>query len=167
MAKRKSAKGPVEKRPAKKRPVKKELVKKGPVKFDVEINGVSIVVWAARLSLYFLLQGGIILLSYAYYGFGTDPNSFALGFRLDPIHAAVHFVWGAVGSFIGFYAPRYSTYFLLAFAVFYTIMAVLGTFTVYHLGMHLDAHVNMFHWFLVPFAWAFGLFGLWQERGSG
>lgn len=152
MAKRKSAKGPV---------------KKGPVKFDVEINGVSIVVWAARLSLYFLLQGGIILLSYAYYGFDTDASSFALGFRLDPIHAAVHFVWGLVGSVIGFYAPRYSTYFLLAFAVFYTIMAILGTFTTYHFGMHLDWRVNMFHWFLVPFAWAFGLFGLWQERGSG
>jgi hypothetical protein len=157
MAKRKSAKGRVKKRP----------VKKGPVKFDVEINGVSIVVWAARLSLYFLVQGGIILLSYAYYGFNTDPSSFALGFRLDPIHAAVHFVWGLVGSFIGFYAPRYSTYFLLAFAVFYTIMAILGTFTTYHFGMHLDSRVNMFHWFLVPFAWAFGLFGLWQERGSG
>ena len=140
---------------------------KRPVKFDVEINGVSIVVWAARLSLYFLVQGGIILLCYAYYGFDTDPSSFALGFRLDPLHAAVHFVWGLVGSFIGFYAPRYSTYFLLAFAVFYTILAILGTFTTYHFGMHLDSRVNMFHWCLVPFAWAVGLIGLWQERGSG
>jgi hypothetical protein len=153
MAKRKSAKRPIK--------------FKGPVKFDVEINGISIVVWAARLSLYFLVQGGIILLCYAYYGFDTDPNSFALGFRLDPLHAAVHFVWGLVGSFIGFYAPRYSTYFLLAFAVFYTILAILGTFTTYHFGMHLDSRVNMFHWFLVPFAWAVGLIGLWQERGSG
>jgi hypothetical protein len=62
-----------------------------------------LVVWATRLSLYFLAQGGILLLSYAYYGFDTDPHSFALGFRLDPIHAAVHFVWGLVGTYIGFY----------------------------------------------------------------
>ncbi len=44
------------------------------------------VVWAARCSLYLLAQGGILLLSYAYFGFGKDPNSFAIGFRLDPIH---------------------------------------------------------------------------------
>ena len=131
---------------------------------EVEINDVPLVVWTARLSLYFLVQGGIILLSYAYYGFGTDPSSFALGFRLDPIHAAVHFVWGLVGSFIGFYRPRYATYFILAFAVFYTVMAVLGTFTPYHFGMRLDDRVNMFHWSLLPFAWGIGLYGLWQER---
>src|SRR6266540_7496223 len=77
-----------------------------------------LVVWAARLSLYFLAQGGILLLSYAYYGFKTDPHNFALGFRLDPIHAAVHFVWGLVGTYIGFYRPRYATAFVLAFAVF-------------------------------------------------
>jgi uncharacterized protein DUF4383 len=123
-----------------------------------------LVVWAARLSLYFLAQGGILLLSYAYYGFKTDPHSFALGFRLDPIHAAVHFVWGLVGTYIGFFRPRYATAFMLSFAVFYTVMAVLGTFTPYHLGMTLDDRVNLFHWFLVPPAWAIGLYGLWRER---
>jgi hypothetical protein len=131
---------------------------------EVEVNGVSLVVWACRLSLYFLVQGAIILLSYAYYGFDTDPNSFALGFRLDPIHATVHLLWGVVGSIIGFFLPRYSTYFLLAFAAFYTVMAILGTFTSYHFGMHLDARVNLFHWSLLPFAWGIGLYGLWQER---
>jgi hypothetical protein len=123
-----------------------------------------LVVWAARLSLYFLAQGGILLLSYAYYGFKTDPHSFALGFRLDPIHATVHFVWGLVGTYIGFFRPRYATPFVLSFAAFYTVMAVLGTFTPYHLGMMLNDQVNLFHWFLVPPAWAIGLYGLWRER---
>ena len=36
-------------------------------------------------------------------------------------------------------------------------MAVLGTFTPYHFGMMLDYRVNLFHWFLVPPAWAIGL----------
>jgi hypothetical protein len=84
-----------------------------------------LVVWAARCSVYFLAQGGILLLSYAYFGFGKDPNSFAIGFRLDPILATVHFVWGLAGTFIGFYRPRYSTAFALAFAAFYTLLAAL------------------------------------------
>ena len=129
-----------------------------------EAEATPLVVWAARLSLYFLAQGGILLLSYAYYGFNTDPHSFPLGFKLDPIHAAVHFVWGLVGSYSGFFQPRYATAFVLAFAVFYTVMAVLGTFTPYHFGMMLDERVNLFHWFLVPPAWAIGLYGLWRQR---
>ena len=85
-----------------------------------------LVVWASRLAVYFLAQGGILLLSYAYYGFKTDPHSFPLGFRRDPIHAGVHFVWGLVGTYLGFFQPRYATAFVLAFAAFYTVMAVLG-----------------------------------------
>jgi hypothetical protein len=147
---------------AAKHPVRKPLPKPGGV--DVEVNDVPLVVWAARLSLYFLVQGGLLLLAYAYYGFGTDPYSFPLGFRLDPLHAGVHFVWGLVGSTIGFFVPRYATLFVLAFAAFYTVIAVLGTFTPYHLGMRLDDKVNLFHWFLVPPAWAVGLYGLWHDR---
>jgi hypothetical protein len=133
---------------------------------DIEVNDIPLVVWAARLSLYFLLQGGVLLLAYAYYGFGTNPDRFALGFRLDPIHAAVHFVWGLVGSFIGFFAPRLATAFVLAFGAFYTVLAVLGTFTPFHLGMRLDPNVNLFHWLLVPFAWAIGLYGLYHNGKS-
>jgi len=46
-----------------------------------EMPSTPLVVWAARLSAYFLAQGGIMLLAYAIYGFGTDPNSFARGSR--------------------------------------------------------------------------------------
>ena len=124
------------------------------------------VVWAARCSLYFLAQGGILLLSYAYFGFGKDPNSFAIGFRLDPILAAVHFVWGLAGTFIGFYRPRYATAFVLAFAAFYTVLAALGSFTHYHLGMKLDANVNFFHWCVAVLAWAIGLYALRHRQSA-
>jgi hypothetical protein len=124
-----------------------------------------LVVWAARLSVYFLAQGALVLLAYAYFGFATDPNSFALGFRIDPILAAVNLLWGLVGTYIGFFRPRYAVPFVLAFAAFYTLLAVLGTFTQYHLGMMLNGRVNLFHWLVVPPAWAIGLYALWRRRG--
>ena len=80
-------------------------------------------VWAARLSVYFLAQGALVLLAYAYYGFGTDPDSFALGFRIDPILAALNLAWGLAGTYIGFFRPRYAIVFVLAFAAFYTALA--------------------------------------------
>ena len=125
---------------------------------------VPLVVWAARLSVYFLLQGALLLLAYAYYGFATDPQSFPPGQRLDPRHAAVHLLWGIAGTYVGFIRPRLATPFMLAFAAFYTLFAILGTFTNQHLGMHLDTSVNLFHWSLVFPAWAIGLYGLWRER---
>jgi hypothetical protein len=123
-----------------------------------------VVVWAARCSIYFLAQGGILLLSYAYYGFGKNPHSFPIGFRLDPTLAAVHFLWGLAGSFIGFYRPRYATAFVLAFAAFYTVLAALGSFTPYRLGMKLDPNVNFFHWCVAVLAWPIGLYALWHRK---
>jgi magnesium-transporting ATPase (P-type) len=123
-----------------------------------------IVVWLARLSVYFLAQGALVLLAYAYYGFGTDPESFALGFRIDPILAAVNLVWGLVGTYIGFFRPRHATCFVLAVAAFYTALAVLGSFTATHLGMMLNERVNRFHWVIVTVAWAVGLYALWHDR---
>jgi hypothetical protein len=122
------------------------------------------VVWLARLGVYFLAQGALALLAYAYYGFGSDPNSFALGFRIDPILAAINLVWGLIGTYIGFFNPRYATVFVLACAAFYTALAVLGTFTSQHLGMLLNDRVNLFHWLIVIPAWAIGLYALWRAR---
>jgi hypothetical protein len=31
----------------------------------------------------------------------------------------------------------------------------------------LDYRVNLFHWFLLPLAWAIGFYGLWRERHPG
>ena len=125
---------------------------------------VPLVVWAARLTVYFLLQGGLLLVAYAFYGFGTNPESFPIGLQLDPIYASVHFAWGLLGTYVGFFRPSLATTFILAFAAFYTVLAVLGTFTSYHFGMHLGPSVNLFHWLLVPWAWLIGLSGLWRDR---
>jgi hypothetical protein len=123
-----------------------------------------LVVWAARLSVYFLAQGALVLLAYAYYGFDSDPESFALGFRIDPILAAVNLGWGLAGTYIGFFRPRYALPFVLAFAAFYTGLAVLGSFTTTHLGMMLNERVNLFHWLVVLSAWAVGLYALRRKR---
>ena len=91
-------------------------------------------------------------------------RQFALGFRIDPILAALNLAWGLAGTYIGFFRPRYAIVFVLAFAAFYTVLAVLGSFTPHHLGMLLNDRVNMFHWAIVPVAWAIGLYALWQRR---
>jgi hypothetical protein len=122
------------------------------------------VVWLARLSVYFLAQGALVLLAYAYYGFDSDPESFALGFRIDPILAAVNLGWGLVGTYLGFFRPRYALPFVLAFAAFYTGLAVLGSFTTTHLGMMLNERVNRFHWLVVIAAWVVALNTLWRKR---
>jgi hypothetical protein len=118
------------------------------------------VVWAARLSVYLLAQGALVLLAYAYYGFDSDPESFALGFRIAPLLAAVNLLWGAAGTYIGFFQPRYALLFVLASAAFYTALACLGSFTPYDLGMKLDDRENLFHWLIALAAWAIGLYAL-------
>jgi hypothetical protein len=123
-----------------------------------------LVVWAARLSVYFLAQGALVLLAYAYYGFDSDPESFALGFRIDPVLATVNLVWGAIGTFIGFFRPRYSLVFIVAFAAFYVALALLGSFTTEHFGMLLNERVNRFHWVVGLAAWAIGLYAIWRKR---
>jgi hypothetical protein len=122
------------------------------------------VVWAARLSVYLLAQGALVLLAYAYYGFGSDPESFALGFRIAPLLAAINLLWGAAGTYIGFFQPRYALPFVLAFAAFFTALAVLGSFTSYHLGMNLNDRTNLFHWLIALIAWAVGLSTLGRRR---
>ena len=123
-----------------------------------------LVVWAARLSVYFLAQGALVLLAYAYYGFDSDPESFALGFRIDPTLAALNLVWGATGTFIGFFRPRYSLIYVLAFAAFYTGLASLGSFSDAHLGMLLNERINRFHWVVALLAWVIGLAAFRRKR---
>ena len=125
------------------------------------------VVWAARLSVYLLAQGALVLLAYAYYGFDSDPESFALGFRIDPLLAAVNLLWGAAGTFIGFFRPRYALPFVLAAAAFYLALAALGSFTPYHFGMKLNDRVNLFHWLIALPTGAIGLTALWRRSGRG
>jgi hypothetical protein len=122
------------------------------------------VVWAARFSAYFLALGGIMLISYAVYGFDADPHSFPPGFRLNPLQAGVDFVWGLVGTLIGFFRPRFAVAYVLAFAFFYTLVAGLGTFAGSALGMELGAPAKLFYWIVVAIAWSAGLYGWWRKR---
>ncbi len=123
-----------------------------------------LVVWAARLCVYFLAQGALVLLAYTYYGFDSDPESFALGFRIDPLLAALNLLWGAAGTYIGFFRPRYALPFVLACAAFYLALAGLGLFTPYHLGMRLGGRVALFHWLIALPALAIALYALWRKR---
>jgi hypothetical protein len=123
-----------------------------------------LVVWAARCSAYFLALGGIMLLSFAYYGFDTDPQSFPPGFRLNPLQAGVNFIWGLAGTLIGFFRPRFATAFVLAFAAFYTLVAGLGTFAGSALGMELGTPAKVYYWVVVAGAWAVGLNALRKKR---
>ena len=122
------------------------------------------VVWAARFTAYFLALGGIMLVSYAYYGFDRDPQSFPPGFRLNPLQAGVNFIWGLVGTLIGFFRPRYAIVFMLAFAAFYTLVASLGTFAGSVLGMELGTPAKVFFWVVVAASWVVGIRGLLQRR---
>jgi len=138
-----------------------------PAPTDEELDqtpALPLVVWAARCSAYFLALGGIMLLTYVYYGFKTDPQSFPPGFRLNPLQAGVDFIWGLTGTLIGFFRPRFATAFVLAFAAFYTLVAGLGTFAGSALGMQLGRPAIVFYWVVVLFAWAAGLWGLFRKR---
>jgi hypothetical protein len=129
---------------------------------SIEVAGVPLVVWVVRLTLILFIQGLIVLGSYAYYGFGTDPTHFGPGFRLDPIHAAVNLVWGLAGSVIGFFMPRLSISYMLAFAIFFTLLAGFGTFTADHFGMALDTTDNLINWALALAGWGVAIYALWQ-----
>jgi hypothetical protein len=129
---------------------------------SIEVAGVPLVVWTARLSLFLLIQSAIVLGSYAYYGLATDPARFGPGFRFDPIHAAINLAWGLAGSVVGFFMPRLSIAFVLAFAVFYTLFAGFGSFTADRFGMRLDTYDNAANWLLALGAWGIGIYALWQ-----
>lgn len=140
-----------------------------PMPTDEELDRIPplpLVVWAARCASYFLALGGIMLVSYAVYGFTTDPNSFPPGFRLNPLQASVNFGWGLAGTLIGFFRPRYATAFVLAFAAFYTVIAGFGTFEGSALGMHLGTPAKIFYWVVVAFAWSAGLYALLKRSGE-
>ncbi len=140
----------------------KEPAKPEPAPPDAaEGDSIPLVVWAARFTVYFLAQGGIMLLVYAIQGFDTDPHSFPVGFRIDPTHAAIRLAVGLAGTYIGFFRPRYATAFMLSFAALYT---VLTAFTPYHLGMQFGLHIKLLHWFVLAVIWAIALYGLWQDR---
>jgi hypothetical protein len=121
-------------------------------------------IWFTRALVYFLIQGAGLLVAYWWIGFDTSPDVFPPGLRLDPIHAGVHAVWGAVATYVGFVRPGYATGFVLAFAIFYLGLAILGTFGDHHFGMRLGGGENVFHWIIGPTAMAVGLIAAFRDH---
>ena len=74
----------------------------------------------------------------------------------------VTFVWGLAGSVIGFFMPRLSISYMLAFAIFFTLFAGFGTFTADHFGMALDTTDNLINWALALAGWGVAIYALWQ-----
>ncbi len=101
-----------------------------------------------RVMTFFALQGAYVGLTYAFAGPGIGPDSFLTGFRLDPIHAVVHFALGVAGAYVGFFRPSSAVFFTRFFAVFYLTLAFFGTFTDIHFGMRLGLSENSLHWSL-------------------
>jgi hypothetical protein len=66
------------------------------------------------------------------------------------------------GSVIGFFMPRLSIAFMLAFAIFFTLFAGFGTFTADRFGMQLDLTDNLINWGLALSGWGIGIYALWQ-----
>lgn len=118
--------------------------------------------WAllyCKVMTLFVLQGIVILLIYAVRGFNADPDTLPPGLRLDPLHGVIHLVTGLIGTYVAFWRPQSALSFLRLFTIFYTGLAILGTFTRAHLGMQLEFEENAFHWTLslIAVAIAFGM----------
>jgi hypothetical protein len=113
----------------------------------------------------FVLQGVVVLGLYAARGWDTPPDALPVGLQLDPRHAVIHLVTGLLGAAFGFLQPRGALPFIQVFALFYLGLAVLGTFTTFHLGLQLLLPENALHWTLGLAAALIG-FGplIWRRR---
>jgi hypothetical protein len=113
---------------------------------------------------FFALQGAYVGLTYAFAGPGIGPDSFLTGFRLDPIHAVVHFALGVAGAYVGFFRPSLALFFTRFFAVFYLTLAFFGTFTNIHFGMRLGLSENSLHWSLGALTATIGFLPVFPRR---
>ena len=102
----------------------------------------------AQLTVFFALQGAGILIYYAVTSGPADLTQLPPGLQLDPIHAALHLAIGLTGGYVGFVRPVASIFFMQVFGLLYLALAVFGTFTSLHFGMHLAFNENALHWTL-------------------
>jgi hypothetical protein len=93
-------------------------------------------------------QGVVVLGLYAFMGPQTTPDDLPLGLQLDPLHGVIHLLSGLIGGYIGFWRPSAAVRFTQLFAVFYLLLAVVGTFTSMHFGMQIAPPENVLHWIL-------------------
>lgn len=98
------------------------------------------------MTLFFAVQGAVVLTVYSVRGFDLPLDALPLGFKLDPRHASLHLVTGVMAALFAFGVPQLARRFLQVFAVFYLGLAVIGTFTDQHFGMHLHLDEHLFHY---------------------
>ena len=115
-------------------------------------------VWAARATGLLLPQGLVVLLVYTVLGFDLPLDSLPLGLRIDPLHASMHVIWGAVGLFVGFVRPQWAIPWLIVFGVYYVTMSFFGFLTAVHFGLHLGPRENSFHLLIGLGSLLFGLY---------
>ncbi len=94
------------------------------------------------------VQGVVVLGLYAFMGPQTTPDDLPLGLQLDPLHGVIHLLSGLIGGYIGFWRPSAAVRFTQLFAVFYLLLAVVGTFSSMHFGMQIAPPENVLHWIL-------------------
>jgi hypothetical protein len=135
-----------------------------PVNEEAEAEVLPLVVWLARASLYLLLQGAIVLATYLVYGFGKEPSALTLGFRVDPLQAGAFLLWGALGTYIGFFNFRWATAYVVVSSVLFTLLAAVGSFAPDQLGLYISNTANVFHWIVAALSWTVGLRALYHER---
>lgn len=128
------------------------------------LKGAPIEVWAARATGLLLPQGLLVLAIYAIAGFDLPLGDLPLGLRIDPLHAAMHVLWGAGGALVGFVRPQWSFPWLLIFGVYYIAVAMLGMFTSLHFGMHFGVRDNTFHLVIGSVAVAVALYATAADR---
>jgi hypothetical protein len=109
-----------------------------------DLSGLPVL--TSRVISILAIQGVVILAWYAVIGSPADPERLPFGLQLDPLHAVVHLALGVGGAYAGFVRPTAALNFVRLFSVVYLSLAVLGTFTDTHLGMHLEFEENLLHW---------------------
>ncbi len=99
-----------------------------------------------------LAQGSVSLIRAALH---LQVPDLVLAFiNADPLHAAIHITWGIV-LLAGWALPlteRRKAQLVLAFGVFYTLLAFLGVLVYHPFGLHLDIGENVFHFVVGPLA---------------
>jgi hypothetical protein len=77
----------------------------------------------------------------------------------DPVHAAIHVIWGSimVGTILLHGTSRQVAGLALVFGVFYVGLAILGTVVYHPFGLQLNQFENAFHWTVGPLTLGLGL----------
>ena len=94
------------------------------------------------------------------------PSIFPLGFRIAPILAAINLLWGLIGTYIGFFNPRYAIAFVLRPARRFIRRLPCSARSPRSISACCSTSGSVcLHWAIVLPAWAIGLYALWRKQG--